>query len=70
MELQIRKEYYLFFLLKSWLKMEFNYPKSSKKHLPAKKRKYYDNLESIDEMTFDTKISYEEFKTNVQMLLS
>ena len=70
MELQIRKEYYLFFLLKSWLKMEFNYPKSSKKHLPAKKRKYYDNLESIDEMTFDAKISYEEFENNVQMLLS
>ena len=70
MELQTRKEYYLFFLLKSWLKMEFNYPKSSKKHLPAKKRKYYDNLESIDEMTFDAKISYEEFENNVQMLLS
>ena len=50
--------------------MEFNYPKSSKEYLPAKKRKYYDNLESIDEMTFDAKISYEEFKTNVQMLLS
>ena len=70
MELIQQKHYYLFCLLKSWLKMEVNFPNSSQEYLPTKRRKYYDNLESIDEMTFDAKISYEEFKTNVQMLLS
>ena len=35
-----------------------------------KKIKYSENLEAINEMTYDAKISYEEFKTNVQMLLS
>ena len=70
MELQIKKEYYLFSLLESWLKMEVNFPNSSQEYLPTKKRNYCENSESIDEMTFDTKISYEEFKTNVQMLLS
>ena len=70
MELQIKKEYYLFSLLEGWLKMEVNFPNSSQEYLPTKRRKYYDNLESIDEMTFDAKISYEEFENNVQMLLS
>jgi len=50
--------------------MEVNFPNSSQEYLPTKKRKYCENSESIDEMTFDAKISYEEFKTNVQMLLS
>jgi hypothetical protein len=70
MELIQQKHYYLFCLLKSWLKMEVNFPNSSQEYLPTKRRKYYDNLESIDEMTFDAKISYEEFENNVQMLLS
>jgi hypothetical protein len=70
MELQIKKEYYLFSLLEGWLKMEVTFPNSSQEYLPSKKRKYCENSESIDEMTFDAKISYEEFKTNVQMLLS
>ena len=70
MELQIKKEYYLFSLLESWLKMEVNFPNSSQEYLPTKKRKYFENSEPIDEMTFDAKISYEEFKTNVQILLS
>ena len=70
MELQIKKEYYLFSLLEGWLKMEVNFPNSSQEYLPTKKRKYCESSESIDEMTFDAKISYEEFKTNVQMLLS
>jgi predicted ATPase len=70
MELQIKKEYYLFSLLEGWLKMEVNFTNSSQEYLPTKKRKYCENSEPIDEMTFDAKISYEEFKTNVQMLLS
>jgi len=70
MELQEKKQFYLRCLLESWLEMEVNFPNSSQEYLPTKKRKYCENSESIDEMTFDAKISYEEFKTNVQMLLS
>ena len=70
MELQEKKQFYLRCLLESWLEMEVNFPNSSQEYLPTKKRKYCENSEAIDEMTFDAKISYEEFKTNVQMLLS
>jgi len=70
MELIQQKQFYLLCLLEGWLKMEVNFPNSSQEYLPTKKRKYCENSESIDEMTFDAKISYEEFKTNVQMLLS
>ena len=37
MELQIKKEYYLFSLLEGWLKMEVNFPNSSQEYLPTKK---------------------------------
>ena len=70
MELQAKKQFYLRCLLESWVEMEFNFTSLSREYLPTKRKKYYDNLESIDEMTFDAKISYEEFNTNVQMLLS
>ena len=70
MELQAEKQFYLRCLLENWVEMEFNFPSSSREYLPTKKRKYLESLESIDEMTNDNAINYEEFKTNVQMLLS
>ena len=70
MELQEKKQFYLRCTLESWILMEANFPNSSSVYLPIKKMKYLESLESIDEMTYDSKISYEEFKTNVQMLLS
>ena len=70
MELQIRKEYYLFSLLESWLKMEVNFPNSSQEYLPTKKIKYSENLGAINEMIYDSKVTYEQFETNVQILLS
>ena len=70
MELQIKKEYYLFSLLESWLKMEVNFPNSSQEYLPNKKIKYSENLGAINEMIYDSKVTYEEFKYHVQILLS
>ena len=70
MELQEKKQFYLRCLLESWIGMEFNFPSSSREYLPNKKIKYSENLEAINEMTYDSKVTYEEFKTNVQMLLS
>jgi hypothetical protein len=70
MELQAKKQFYLRCLLESWVEMEFNFPSSSREYLPTKKRKYLESLESIDEMANDNAINYEEFKNNVQMLLS
>ena len=70
MELQNKKHFYLRCTLESWILMEANFPNSSSVYLPIKKMKYLENLESIDEMVNDNAINYEEFKTNVQMLLS
>ena len=70
MELQIKKEYYLFSLLEGWLKIEVNFPNSSQEYLPNKKIKYSENLGAINEMIYDSKVTYEEFKYHVQILLS
>jgi hypothetical protein len=70
MELQELKQFYLRCLLESWVEMEFNFPSCSSEYLPTKKRKYLENLGSIDEMVKDDTISYDKFNTNVKMLLS
>jgi hypothetical protein len=70
MELRQQKQIYLFFILESWLTTEVRYTDSSKEYIPKLKKRYFENFKNITDMTYDSDISYEQFTSNIQTILS
>jgi hypothetical protein len=69
MKLQGQKQAHLLSLLQGWILMDISFPDSTNDYILNKKMKYSQNLESIDKMIHDSKLSFEQFTNKVDILL-
>jgi hypothetical protein len=69
MKLQGQKQAHLLSLLQGWILMDISFLDSTNDYILNKKMKYSQNLESIDKMIHDSKLSFEQFINKVDILL-